>query len=791
MKKSAAILLLLTGIGIHAGNFADDCRRVETWIGKNYPVGSPARRMQTNRLQQIRRLQANDAEKSERLKRQFPKALGVQWRAELENAKSQGVLFSADNKTLIKCPENLSEIIIPGCVIAIGDRAFAGCRYLEIISFPASVISIGREAFSGCSSLTSVVIPENVTSIGEKAFSNCENLTGISIPDSVIRLGVGKVFDLEKLVSVEIADNVTEIREKAFAGCKNLQSVKIPSSVTSIGALAFAGCENLQSVKIPSSVTSIGICAFADCYNLRNFTIPAGVVKIGDGAFGGFYYPVKVAENNPVFMVDESGALLDAVDNRILFLPRSFQGHYEIPDGVISIAHGAFYACQDLTGITIPNGVDFIGAMAFSGCYKITDVTIPKGVIFIGDEAFSGCYNLASVTLPDTVTAIGNRVFDNCTNLTGIKIPPNVTSIGEKAFFGCKKLAGITIPDKVTIIGDCAFAGVKSLSVESGNLSFVYEDNGLLTKKRDRLLYVAPGVKYYAIPETVTEVNGAFAECIALRSVSVAPESTLKDMDVPENCSIIERVSVKGSSLEQITLANGVKLEMVRVEPGSFLMSKKDGHNHFSEIEHLKTLTKPFYIGKFEVTNAQWQAVTGEASPSESFKDGKYPVGGVSWFEAMRFCRLLNEKCKDVLGGKWQFTLPTEAQWEFAARGGNKSRGYKYSGSDKLKEVGRVCMSFSFKSPCPVGSFKANELGLYDMSGNVDEWCLDDYNEDARKCPAEFTRSYDDKSHSQRVIRGGCYASEDFFSRSSCRGNWSPYDERQTFGFRLALVPVQ
>ena len=235
-----------------------------------------------------------------------------------------------------------------------------------------------------------------------------------------------------------------------------------------------------------------------------------------------------------------------------------------------------------------------------------------------------------------------------------------------------------------------------------------------------------------------------------------------------------------------VTLANGVKLEMVKVEPGTFTMSKRDGENATGEVEHRKTLTKPFYIGKFEVTQAQYEVVMGN-NPSR-FKGANRPVEQVSWHEAMNFCEKMNQYLPSAMREKWKFTLPTETQWEFAARGGNRSRGYKYSGSDNLDEVGWD--SSNPGTTHEVGGKAPNELGLYDMSGNVYEWCLDNSQSKSNNTRAEFDRSYSDSDDSYRVRRGGGYSGSAEFCRSAHRKNNGPGDRYNDLGFRLALVPV-
>ena len=248
--------------------------------------------------------------------------------------------------------------------------------------------------------------------------------------------------------------------------------------------------------------------------------------------------------------------------------------------------------------------------------------------------------------------------------------------------------------------------------------------------------------------------------------------------------------------VQTFTLSNNVKLEMVLVEPDSFKMSKKDGENYSDEVEHPKTLTKPFYIGKYEVTQAQWKSLMGTDVHQQKAKGnswgsvtgvgGNHPMYFVSWHEAMEFCEKMNKYAPEG----WRFTLPTETQWEYAARGGNKSRSYKYSGSDTLGDVAWYDGN-SGGTTHEVGGKGPNELGLYDMSGNVREWCLDNWTDNSSKTTPEFTRAYRDSDGSYRVIRGGSWGSNAQYCRSAARFSSFPAVRYCDLGFRLALVPVQ
>ena len=182
-----------------------------------------------------------------------------------------------------------------------------------------------------------------------------------------------------------------------------------------------------------------------------------------------------------------------------------------------------------------------------------------------------------------------------------------------------------------------------------------------------------------------------------------------------------------------------------------------------------------YHIGKYEVTQELWKAVMG-SNPSV-FKGSRKPVESVSWNDCQEFIRKLNN-----LTGK-NFKLPTEAQWEYAARGGKKSRGYKYSGSNTIGDVAWYTDNSGNKTH-DVGTKIPNELGLYDMAGNVWEWCSDwngDYSSSSQTNPSGPSCG------SSRVSRGGSWISSARNCRISNRSYISPVSSFNFLGFRLCL----
>ena len=221
-------------------------------------------------------------------------------------------------------------------------------------------------------------------------------------------------------------------------------------------------------------------------------------------------------------------------------------------------------------------------------------------------------------------------------------------------------------------------------------------------------------------------------------------------------------------------------IEMVFVKGGTFTMgaTSEQGSGAASNEKPTHSVTlSDYYIGKYEVTQAQWRAVMGY-NPS-GFKGDNLPVENVSWDDVQVFIQKLNEK-----SGK-KFRLPTEAEWEYAARGGNQSKGYKYSGSDTLRDVAWYYDNTGNKTH-PVGHKRPNELGIYDMSGNVWELCQDwegVYSSSSQTNPTGPSRGY------SRVIRGGSWYGGAGYCRVSYRGSSYSNNRRSYIGFRLVCSP--
>lgn len=226
---------------------------------------------------------------------------------------------------------------------------------------------------------------------------------------------------------------------------------------------------------------------------------------------------------------------------------------------------------------------------------------------------------------------------------------------------------------------------------------------------------------------------------------------------------------------KQIVLSDRLMLDLVLVDSGKYLMGDQE--------EHCKPLHEvsinSFYLSKFLVTQEVFKLIMGY-NPA-FFKANSKPVESVSWIDAHIFIQKLNEETNNV------FRLPSEAEWEYAARGGKVSMDYKYSGSDNPKQVSWY-IDNSKDSTKEIGLLLANELGLYDMSGNVSEWCIDDWHIDYRNAPQNGSPWIDfPKRGVERVVRGGSYIYDYQPCYSTYRLSFKPQYKGSDIGFRLVL----
>ena len=261
------------------------------------------------------------------------------------------------------------------------------------------------------------------------------------------------------------------------------------------------------------------------------------------------------------------------------------------------------------------------------------------------------------------------------------------------------------------------------------------------------------------IPNSVPDFPIAVVVNIHIENVNIFPPSTTP-----------KPAPVKTADGKRIT-----EPEMVFVQGGTFTMgctSEQGKDCAKDEKTSLQVTVSDFYICKYEVTQELWESVMG-SNPS-TVTGANLPVSRVSWDDVQEFIKLLN-----AATGK-NYRLPTEAEWEYAARGGNKSQGYKYSGSNNVKDVAWY-RDNSGNKVHPVGGKQPNELDIYDMSGNILEWCSDWY------ASYNINAKISTSNTATRVVRGGNWRNEANYARVSSRLNYTPNYRFHLIGFRLVL----
>ena len=355
-----------------------------------------------------------------------------------------------------------------------------------------------------------------------------------------------------------------------------------------------------------------------------------------------------------------------------------------------------------------------------------------------------------------------------------------------------KLLTGVTPPSASDVMED----GVPISELEKRGVSPKVIDlitHAMEPKKKDRI---------HSAAEFLQGLAGGHGEVTHLSQ----HESTRVDETTVEATVVMpaDAPAPKQKISSKTFTVNGVSFDMMKVEAGTFMMGatpemKEDEEEEDYEDEkpaHQVTLTKNYYIGQTPVTQALWVAIMGitEVKPSfwgklfgeeskyidnnpSHFKGDNRPVEEVSWDDCQEFISKLN-----AATGK-HFRLPTEAEWEFAARGGNNSKHYKYSGSDNIDDVAWYDDN-SGEETHDVATKQPNELGLYDMSGNVWEWCSDWYGDYSSFSQTNPTGA---NSGSGRVYRGGSWYDIAGYCRSSYRNYLTPGFRYDALGLRLAL----
>lgn len=486
--------------------------------------------------------------------------------------------------------QSIQTLSLPDTLVRIDYQAFSGCRSLTTLTIPESVREINGYAFQGCINLGIITLPDTPLAIREYAFlgtayhNNQENwqdgllYIGNHLVDSdfalsgdvVIREGTvsmaGYSFHYHFLSSLSLPASLQVITDGAFwyaeidtiavaadspyfkvqdgvlftqdgrellyyPPSKTDSSYTIPAGVEIIRYGAFTGNESLTSLTLPEGLVELGDYALDGCNGLTSLTLPANLRRLGNYAIeGDSLTAITVAQGNEVF-VSQNGVLFSADGTQLLHYPNGkADSSYTIPQGVASIANGAFNRNPYLTAVSFPNSLESVGDSAFYGCTGLQTIPLPDKVLKIGNAAFgntgyannqdnwdngalyvgahlvqsngsggamrslrSGNESLAgelmvrdgtksiadsacamtditSLYIPDSVGYIGEIAFSNCGQLTSVRLPAGLTRLEEGTFSFCSSLSSITLPNTLTYLGERALynTALTSITVPAG-----------------------------------------------------------------------------------------------------------------------------------------------------------------------------------------------------------------------------------------------------------------------------------------------------------------------------------
>jgi hypothetical protein len=267
----------------------------------------------------------------------------------------------------------------------------------------------------------------------------------VVIPGTVDGMPVTRIgqqaFYRTAVLDVTIPESVTTIAQDAFYLCYALTNISFGSGLRTIGTSAFHSCYSLPAVNIPSNVTAIGAEAFADCGALQSITVD---------------------DANPNYAAFD-GVLFDKAGQTLLQFPEGVEGHYQVPDGVLTITPRSFENCSKLLSVEMPSSVMTIGDNAFASCSSLITISLSSNLADLADYAFLNCTSLAGIDIPGGVTSIGDWSFFYCTNLGTVRLGHGVGRVGENAFFRCYALTNLALPDTLLDIANGAFLSCHEL----------------------------------------------------------------------------------------------------------------------------------------------------------------------------------------------------------------------------------------------------------------------------------------------------------------------------------------
>ncbi len=469
-------------------------------------------------------------------------------------ATVDGILYSADKKTIVYCP-----------------------AARETVTIPSYVDTIGKEAFKGCKNITELYIPGNVETIEASAFEGCTGLTSLRF---------------------EGADGITlTVKENAFSGCSKLTEVVLPRNLAKMekGAFFVGAYNNFVNVTVNCSLPADAVDYAFGAFSNNNGTNYVAKLTLSNyvpkmdvaGIFGGNNLKEVVVRSENTNYKSIDGVLFDFNVTEILYYPTDKPGNYTIPETITRIGDGVFRNKKSIQEIVINKNITYIGANAFRGCGSLKKVVFEEGGtedLVISESAFKECGTLTDITLPSRLVSIGESAFADCNDLVSIVIPEGVKEIGQLAFADCELLERISIPASAVKIGlynitqtengekvetlvsaelfrssDSSYDGcpvLKSIEVAEGNPNFASLNGVFYVKKDNKLTQLvncpvslepsSDGTCVVNIPNTVEKIwNRAFLNNKTVTEVAFPDGISGKleiGMDVFSNSKALKRI---------------------------------------------------------------------------------------------------------------------------------------------------------------------------------------------------------------------------------------------------------
>ncbi len=608
-------------------------------------------------------------------------------------------------------------------------------------------------------------------------FYACRNLTTLDVSNFNTRNATNMAYmfyECNNLTSLDLSnfktENVTDMSQM-FGACTNLTTLNVSNfntaKVTDMACM-FYRCNNLKFIDVgnfnTTNVTDMHMMFYhckkltsldASNFKTENVTDMANMFDWCENLTA-----LDVSKFNTAKVTNMANMFTDCSKITVLDVSKFNTKN-------VTNMYWMFRGCSNLTSLDVSN----------FDTRNVTDMSV----------MFDGCSSLTSLDVSsfDTRNVTNmNRMFDGCSSLTSLDVSSfdtrNVTNM-NRMFAWCRHLASLDVSSfdtrNVTDMTEM-FHGSSSLyTLDVSNF------NMASCEKSESIFGYCYGLNTLAVSsamenldENACELVGYYAPCTI-----IAPYGFNFGVDTSGESftwkSGYFKLGSGNTSILSFTV-NGVSFKMVAVEGGTFMMGASDYDYEALSIDkpqHQVTLSS-YYIGQMEVTQELWNAVMG-TNPSHFKSSNKLPVECVSWDDCQRFISKLNNLTGET------FSLPTEAQWEFAARGGNYSNDYIYSGSNSVDYVAWYNDNSGGKTH-NVANKVPNELGLYDMSGNVAEWCQDylgDYSSNSQTNPSGPS------SGSTRINRGGHWNSVPASCLVYKRKYAKPGDKYNSIGLRLVL----